>query len=247
VQPDLKAEAVRLLNELSAKGLQVRLLGGVGIRLALAEKYPPELFRDHDDIDLITTRSDGRGVELALAELGWQPDREFNVLNGSRRLLFYDPDTGHKIDGFVDRFEMCHKLPFTDRFDCCSQTLSPADLLLSKLQVIELNAKDRGDCFALLLGFPIATSTEIDTIDAGWIATLSSSDWGLHHTLGLNFQRLRDGVGERGFSADENRRIEESISTLERAIDEVPKSRKWKMRDRVGERKRWYEEPEEIE
>lgn len=247
INPDLSTEAERLLGEMSQRGLEVRLLGGIAVRLALADRYHQALLRPHDDIDLITTKSDSSGVESALAELGWEANREFNAINGARRLLFYDTATGHKIDGFVERFEMCHKLPLTDRFDCCSKTLSPADLLLTKLQVIELNSKDRGDCYALLLGFPVVERTEDRTTDAGWIAELASSDWGLHHTLTLNFQRLREGVGEPALDVAEQGRILESIGSIEAAMDAAPKSRSWKMRDRIGERKRWYEEPEEIE
>lgn len=247
INPDLSAEAERLLGEMSQRGLEVRLLGGIGIRLALVDRYHEALLRPHDDIDLITTKTDSSGVEDALVELGWEPNKEFNAINGARRLLFYDPVTGHKIDGFVERFEMCHKLPLTDRFDCCPGTLSPADLLLTKLQVIELNSKDRGDCYALLLGFPVVEGSEDRTIDAAWIAELASSDWGLHHTLTLNFQRLREGVGEPPLDVAEQGRILDAIASIEASMDAAPKSRSWKMRDRIGERKRWYEEPEEIE
>lgn len=247
IQPDLGREARRVLDEMESRGLEVRLLGGIAVRMALGDRCHPGLIRDHGDIDLITTKADGSAVETALVELGWEPNREFNALNGARRLLFYDPDTGHKIDGFVDRFEMCHKLPLTDRFSCSSETLSPADLLLTKLQVIQLNAKDRGDCYALLLGFPVSEGTDEHSIDADWIAELASSDWGLYHTLELNFARLREGVDEPDLSPEEKQRIEAAITRIEAAIEAAPKSRSWKIRARVGERKRWYEEPEEIE
>jgi hypothetical protein len=247
INPDLSDEAERLLAEMSRRGLEVRLLGGIAVRRALADRYHPALLRPHDDIDLITTKSDGAGVESALVELGWEANREFNAINGARRLLFYDPATGHKIDGFVERFEMCHKLPLTERFDRCSGTLSPADLLLTKLQVVQLNSKDRGDCYALLLGFPVDHGTDDGAIDAGWIATLASSDWGLHHTITLNLQRLREGVVEPELDPAEQRRILDAIASIEAAMEAAPKSRSWKVRDRIGERKRWYEEPEEIE
>ena len=246
VEPNLIDEANRLVSELSARGLEVRLLGGIAIRLALADRYPPALIRDHDDIDLITTKSQGTDVESALADLGWEPDRQFNAINGARRMLFHDEETGHKIDGFVERFEMCHSLPLTSRFDQCHETLSPADLLLTKLQVIELNAKDRGDCYALLLGFPVVSGTREKTIDADWIAELAASDWGLHHTLQLNFDRLLSGLDELDFSQAERTTIEGGVSEITAAMDAAKKSRAWKMRDRIGERKRWYDEPEEI-
>ena len=35
------------------------------------------------------------------------------------------------------------------------------------------------------------------------------------------------------------------LQTLSEAAESAPKSRRWKMRARIGERKRWYEVPEE--
>lgn len=39
--------------------------------------------------------------------------------------------------------------------------------------------------------------------------------------------------------------VEENIRGLGATIDEHPNSSRWKLRARVGERKRWYEVPEE--
>jgi len=246
VEPDLEREAERLLGALSERNLDVRLLGGIGIRLAVGAGLHPSLTRPHNDIDLITTKRDGSAVEAALAELGWEPHREFNALNGARRLLFTDPATGHKIDAFVDNFEMCHRLPLVGRFAFSERTLSPADLLLTKLQIVELNAKDRGDCYALLFRFPAAADSRPEAIDVAWIAELAARDWGLHHTLEINLARLREGLDETELQSSARATIEATIGRIETAIDTAPKTRGWKLRARIGERKRWYEEPEEI-
>ena len=56
----------------------------------------------------------------------------------------------------VDRLSMCRTLDFrpsfSSSFGSVSATLDPADLLLSKLQIVELNAKDAHDIFHLLSG-----------------------------------------------------------------------------------------------
>jgi hypothetical protein len=247
VLPDLEAEARRVLDGMEGRGLEIRLLGGLAIRIALDGRFNPKLSRPHQDIDLITTRSDGSKVETALAELGWEPERQFNALNGARRLLFNDPASEHKLDGFVERFEMCHKLPLVERFPVRKDTLPPADLLLTKLQIIELNAKDRGDCYALLLGFPLASDPAPDVIELPRIAGLAAKDWGLHHTLELNFQRMREGIGEIPFDDSERAAILEAIDGITTAMGEAQKTRAWKVRARIGERKRWYDEPEEID
>jgi len=249
VNPDLTVEARRLLDAFAERGLEARLLGGLAIRLALGERFPDHLKRNHDDIDLICSKRHGAEVERTLTELGWQPRREFNALNGARRLLFDDPPTGHKIDAFVENFEMCHKLPLSSRLSLRPDTLSPADLLLTKLQIVELNAKDRSDAYALLSGFPVAQGGDgaAEAIDVEWITELTSRDWGLHHTLELNFERLRAGLDEVELEPGERERIGQAIDAIADAMERAPKSRGWKLRARIGERKRWYEEPEEID
>jgi hypothetical protein len=247
VDPDLVVEARRILEEMERQGLEVRLLGGIAIRLALGDRFDSRLERPHNDIDFITLKKHGSDVEAALERLGWEPERQFNAINGARRLLFTDPATGHKIDGFVEHFEMCHTLPLTESFPDSREALPPADLLMTKAQIIELNAKDRGDCYALLIGCTVSDGPGAHQIDASRIARLASRDWGLHHTLSLNFEKLRSGLGEMDFSDAEKLTIEGSLDAITERMAEEPKTRSWKLRDRIGERKRWYDEPEEID
>jgi hypothetical protein len=47
-----------------------------------------------------------------------------------------------------------------------------------------------------------------------------------------------------GFAAAEV--VVDRLSRLRSGFEEVPKSRGWKLRARVGDRKRWYELPEEV-
>lgn len=250
---DLQLEAHRILDEIEARGMKVKLLGGIAIQLALGDRIHPALKRECNDIDLYTTKSFCSGVESLLEELGWEPNAQFNALNGARRLLFSDPATGRKIDGFIDAFEMCHKLPLARRFDLPGPILTPSELLLTKLQIIELNAKDRGDCYALILGFPVTAAPDlgpggvVESIDLAGIAELTSRDWGLQRTLELNLDRLETGLVESDLGDGSREAITASIGSIRTALEEAPKSRSWKLRARVGERKKWYDEPEEID
>jgi hypothetical protein len=245
IEADIQLEARRILDAVADRGLEAKLLGGVAIRIALGDRFPPVLAREYGDIDLFTTKRFCSGVESLLDELGWEPASQFNAINGSRRLLFSDPGSDRKIDVFIDDFEMCHKLPLKKRFDLPGDTLDPADLLLTKLQIIELNAKDRGDAYAILTTFPTDGGSE--GIDLAWITELTAKDWGLQHTLELNFGRLRDGLAESPLGEEQRSRVDAAIDRIEAAMNEAPKSRSWKLRDRVGERKKWYDEPEEID
>jgi hypothetical protein len=229
----LVEEGAALVAAAEERGLAVRLLGGVGIRLLLGERFDPAFERVHGDIDAVTRRRDGQGLEALLAERGWAPAREFNALNGARRLLFHDPASTAQVDVFVEAFEMCHALPLADRLDQPGPSLPATDLLMTKLQIVELNAKDRSDLYALLDG------CEDGALEPERVAELTARDWGLHHTFELNLGRLLEG------GAPELARTR--IEAIAAAMEAAPKSRSWRLRERIGERRRWYDEPEEVD
>ena len=235
-----------LVEEASARGLAVRLIGGVGIRLLLGDRFDPAFERPHRDIDAITRRHDAGGLEALLEDRGWAPARAFNALNGARRLLFEDPNGDAQVDVFVEAFEMCHRLPLADRLDEPGPALPATDLLMTKLQIVELNAKDRSDLYALLRGCELGSGGP-GTIDPGRVAELTAANWGLHHTLELNLQRLIEGLATGAAPADDRAPIGASIEAIAAAMADAPKTRAWKLRARIGERKRWYDDPEEVD
>ncbi len=237
-------EGQGLCADAEQHGVQVRLMGGVGIRLLLGERFPSRYERPYRDLDIIIRRKQRRDVEALLSARGWEPAGAFNALGGGRRLLFEDPASDAQIDVFVESFEMCHTLPFAESLGHPGPTLPATDLLMSKLQIIELNPKDRGDCYALLEGCEIADGNH-RAIEPRRVAGLTAEDWGLHHTFELNLERLQRAL-DSAADADVER-ISGAIAQLSEVIEQAPKSRAWKLRARIGERKRWYEEPEEVD
>src|SRR5438477_651227 len=200
------------------------------------------LKRKYGDLDFVAASKQRQAVQKLFESLGYQGDRRFNTLNGDQRLLYLDEVNGRQIDVFIDRMKMCHVIELANRLGHEGPTLTPADLLLSKLQVFEVNMKDLVDTTALLLDHPI-TDHDNDAINAAYLARLTSQDWGLHRTLQLNSGRVRDAV--RGLDVDADR-VGERLDELWARIDAQPKSLKWKLRARVGDRVSWYQLPEEV-
>jgi len=230
----LPEEARGILADAEREGLRVRLLGGIAILLLLGDRFDPAFARPYRDIDLFCHRKDGRGVERLLAARGWAPASEFNALGGGRRLLFHDPESEAQVDVFVGEFAMCHELPLADGLDRPGPSLPATDLVMTKLQIVELNAKDRSDLYALLSGAEIEPRR---------LADATSRDWGLHHTFELNLAKLREGIA----AGEGPQAALAPVEALLEAMEQAPKSRGWRMRAKVGERKRWYELPEEVE
>jgi hypothetical protein len=241
----LLEEGPQLVREAEQSGLTARLIGGVAIRTLLGDRFDAAFARPVHDIDLFTRRRDSRKLEGLIEDHGWRPSREFNALNGNRRLLFNDPDSEAQIDVFVEAFEMAHSLPLVDGLREPGLTLPGTELLMTKLQIVKLNEKDRDDCYALFEGCAIGASGPA-TIDPARIARLTGRDWGLHHTFELNLGRMTSDLDSRSLPAGAREIIADEIAAVSEAMEAEPKSRGWRMRSRIGERKQWYEEPEEV-
>lgn len=246
IHEDVFDEAVRLLAAAQAANLRVRALGGMAIVLHVGELLHPAFRRDIRDIDLATRKRDGRQLSEFLLNQGYTANKTFNAMHGARRLLFYDEPNGRQIDVFVGSFEMCHQLPLEQRLEFEPLTLTLADLVLTKLQIVKLNRKDAYDLYSLLLTHEIADH-DSEAINAAWIAELCGRDWGLCHTVQLNLNRLRSELDVPELAPPELDTIRGRIDQLEQAIEQAPKTGKWKLRARVGDRVRWYEDPEEVE
>ena len=247
-------EALSLVRGAARAGHQLKILGGLGVRV-LCPDFPPRL-RPGQDIDLACLGKTRRQIADHLERAGCQPDRRFNNANGDRQMYFTAP-SGRPIDVMVDRLSMCHTLSFRYSFGFLSsgspssgyaaQTLDPADLLLSKLQVVELNAKDAHDIFHLLAGLRVGRDTARPAIDPDRFGAVLAADWGWWRTVTGNLAKLPDLLSSQPHLAPPYPRFDVLIQAkqLQEVADTVPKGLKWKLRAAVGDRVRWYELPAE--
>jgi hypothetical protein len=164
----------------------------------------------------------------------------FNALRGTERLLFADPVNGRRVDVFVGDFRMCHRVPLRGRLTIDAETIPLAELLLTKLQAVQPEDKDLGDALALLHAHPVGDG-DGDTINAVRVAALCAADWGLWRTVTRTLAACRAHARRLGVAGPASDRID----VLARRIDAAPKSRGWRLRGIVGERRRWYAVPEE--
>lgn len=240
---DPVAEGVRIAESAAARDLPVRLLGGVAISVLCPSSRQPPLQRSYADIDFATISGGRDLVARHIEELGYVPDREFNILHGHRRLYFRDEHNQRHLDVFVEEANLCHRIPLHRRIGVVPLTLTLADLAVLKLQVVETNEKDYLDICALFADHDL--SFDESGINVEYITDLTGSDWGLWRTIGMVAERAERFARElRGFDAGEL--VANRLNRLREELDRTPKTRGWKLRARVGERKRWYELPEEV-
>jgi hypothetical protein len=237
------AEAARIAEAAQGKQLRLKLLGGAGIHLHSASARKPPLRRKYGDLDYAIARRDRKGVLDLFPGLGYEANERFNLMQGDRRLYFFDPDNGRQVDVFIDVFRMSHVIDLRGRLDHEGPCASPSDLLLSKLQIYEMNRKDLVDLVALLLDHPVEAAWGDEVIDATYIARVAADDWGLYRTLQVNTEKLRATLGE--LEVDQAL-VSSRLDELWTAVEKQPKPLKWKLRAQVGDRIQWYELPEEV-
>ena len=244
---DLVAEMHRLINAASESQIKLRAFGGLAI-LIHSQKEPRFFTRDAPDIDLIVPKNERHKLESFFRTVGYFPDKQFNLLNGMRRQIYYRESDDLRIDILVGDFEMCHKLPLDDRLHVDPVTIPMAELLLSKAQVVELNHKDAFDIVSLLLNNEIGSEKD-GSIDLERIASLCAQDWGLYKTTSINLNRVEDLLADEDLKLKKEERelILGRVRQIQKAFDDMPKSLAWQMRDKVGTRVRWYMEVEEVD
>lgn len=245
IEADVLAEGKRLLARATAERVPLRLLGGVAIRLRAPGHLPAAFAREYGDLDFVTVR---RGAPLAstfLRGAGYEPHVAFNALHGNERLLFFDDEHDRQVDVFVGQFRMSHRIPLDQRLELEPGTLPLAELLLTKLQIAQLNEKDVRDALAVLHGHPVAEE-DGDHVNAARVAELCAGDWGLWRTFTANLAACRDHVTRCELPPPEQAELVARLDLLSERIEREPKTRNWKLRARIGDRKRWYELPEEV-
>ncbi len=248
---DIRDEAARLGGLLLTARIPARLMGGLAVWLRSPSVHQGPFARSYADLDFVVAAKGAIALKSFLLEQGYLPDQFFNALHGATRLYFQAPDGRWSVDVVVDELAMSHKLDLRGRLDGPEVTIALADLLLTKLQVWEINRKDLGDALCVLADHPLAESGRgrdkgaSDAIDLGRIGAVLGADWGFCHTVERNLR------GVAGLWATEPIEgapfdVTSQVAALLGAIEHAPKSLGWRTRARVGERVRWYETPEEV-
>src|SRR5919199_1848839 len=245
IRSDVVEEALRIAERAEQEGLALRLLGGVAIRLRAKDGLLPVFRREYNDSDWITPKGTSADAQRFFESLGYSPHTRFNAIQGRERLLFFDEQHGRQVDVFVGAFRMSHKIPFGKRLDMEPLTVPLAEMLLTKLQIAEINEKDVLDSLALLHDHPVGNE-DGDSVNGERIATLCAGDWGLWRTFTANLQIAGERLEGYDLPEEGKQLIVGRIEELQERIEQEPKTFGWKMRSKIGDRKRWYELPEEV-
>lgn len=247
---DLIQRATSITKKASEKGATIRLLGGVAVAILCSGIYNefPLLERTPHDIDFMGYAKQSHVITRAMKEIDIAGDQRFNALYGNLRLKFFDNAQAENpmvIDVFLDKFKQSHDIPMKGRLEKMEETITPTDLLMTKLQIWEINHKDILDISSLLVAYDLSGSAD-NTIDTGRIAELTSDDWGLWRTSINNLSKVEAYVNSLQDEKSLRGNILPKLQAVSKTLNESKKSIRWKMRSVIGEKVPWYETPEEV-
>jgi hypothetical protein len=247
IETEPKKEVLRIIAAGEKAGVRLRVLGGLAVCITSASAAShPRLKRAYADIDLVGLGKDERRITSLFMELGYEPNQRFNALHGRTRMIFNDPRNMNHVDIFLDKFQMCHSLDLRGRLMDGYLSLTIADLLLSKLQIIEMNEKDLKDILSILLDHEISETETKDRLDGCYVSNLTAHDWGFYTTASDNLARVKEKIDEY-LQDNEAERVRSRVERLLHAMNSAEKSLKWKLRAKMGRRLEWYELPDEVD
>lgn len=239
-------EGLRLVKDAEKHGIQLRILGSVAYRIQCPNNL--NLFDDMNrvltDVDFAAAKKQNQKIREFLIGEGYVADEGVYVASEGARHIYLHPQTNLNLDVFADELYFCHRIPFKGRLNIDSPTICTTDLLLEKMQIVEINLKDFKDTLVLMLEHPLGKPSDSNKhIDVGYIVDMMSKDWGFYYTFTTNLKRVPDYISEfPSITNEQGETIRSRIGSLLKTIEEVPKSMKWKIRAKIGTRRRWYQE-----
>jgi len=255
-------EAENLVEQARNRDIVLRVVGGLGIALKckVFREFGARLGRagtgiaqgqEYSDIDLVSYKKFRDRVKSFFNDLGYAKRRATLSSAASERQIYYHPKAWFYVDVFFDRLLVAnHPIDFTSRLELDYPTVTPTDFLLEKIQMWEaFSAKDLKDCLLLLKSCPVQDK---DELDSEYIAKLLAQDWGFWYTATTNLKKIHGfiaeldkygveaGIDPTQISIDDRKEISGKIENILMSIDDEPKTFGWKMRAKIGDKKKWY-------
>lgn len=245
---EFEAEALRIVHAAAERGVILRLLGSLAFKIHCPSYgyLQKQMGRAYTDIDYAAYETQAAQMPALFKSLGYEEDPEINLYFAGQRSIFNNQRSGIHLDVFYNKLSFCHDIVWTDRLDKDFPTIPLAEMVLEKMQIVRINEKDIIDTIMLLLEHPLGENDQ-EMINIGRISRLCSSDWGLWRTITMNLQKVSDlGRSYAELSSDQHERIFAQVKTALDWINSEPKSFAWKVRSKVGDKVKWYQEVDDI-
>jgi hypothetical protein len=242
-------ELKRILKASDDAGILLRVIGSLAFQMHCPKfgYLQAAMGRAYTDIDFAAYQRQTKEIQALMAGLGYRENREVFIVSEGDRSIFERPEVGLHIDVFYEKLDFSHVIHWTGRLEVDHPSIPLAEMLLEKMQIVQINEKDVIDTIMLLLEHPIGDEDR-ETINAQRIAGLCSTDWGLWRTTTMNLEKVRQlAQGYEQLTGEQKEKIDAQVKTALARIDREPKPLAWRIRARVGDRVKWYKDVDEVQ
>lgn len=243
-----ESELNRIIKASDESNVLLRVIGSLAFQIHCSKfgYLQQALGRAYTDIDFAAYRTQVKEVKALMATLGYKENREVFIVSEGQRSIFDRPEVGLHVDVFYDKLDFCHTIFWEGRLEIDRPSIPLAEMVLEKMQIVQINEKDIIDTIMLLLEHPLGDN-DSETINIDRISKLCGSDWGLWRTTSMNLDKVRQLAQSYPQLKDEQKRhVSSQVENALNHMEKEPKSMAWKLRSRVGDRVKWYKEVDEV-
>jgi len=265
---DLIKEAIDIVSKASEKGIILRILGAVAVRIH--SSHSPEALELYErvsridcsksqftDLDLIGYSSQKKQIaEFFEKALGFRIYPQVKVLLGGRRFIYNHSKDYYSVDIFFDKLEYSHTIYFGEkpntaksRLELDFPTITLTDLVLEKLQIHDIAMKDIIDLIILFTSHEVSEDEEKEKINGKYVATILADDWGFWYDATNNLKLVEEYaarlINEKTITKSQTF-LMNNIERMKLLIDNQPKTKNWEKRARIGTSKEWYRKVETL-
>ena len=262
----MMAEAHGIIDAGNQSGVVLRLTGGLAVRHYAIDLDFAE--REYSDIDLIGLRRQSVEIVELFERLGYLENVHVAMATGASQRQFFKPPRQYEsrahmtkrsralpvlssvpptdhIDVFLDAIRMDHDIDFRDRLDINTYAIDPADVFLSKLQIVKLNEKDAHDVITLCKDVYVDFQPHPGVLDLTHVAETCAADWGLYIDVMDNIDAVLERLPDYDLTVKEYARVRRTLELAQDMMTEQSKTLRWRLRARIGKRLKWYREVDE--
>jgi hypothetical protein len=242
-------ELQRIIKASDESGILLRVIGSLAFQLHCPKfGYLQEAMgRAYTDLDFAAYSRQTAGIRDFMEQLGYTDNKEVFIVSGGERAIFDRPDIGLHVDVFYEKLNFCHVIRWEGRLEVDAPTIPLAEMVLEKMQIVQINEKDIIDTIMLMLEHPLG-DTDHETINIRRIAELCAADWGLWRTTTMNLNKVRIlSQSYAQLTREQKAQVEAQVNAAMARIDQEPKSMAWRLRARVGDRVKWYKDVDEVQ
>src|SRR6266496_1546784 len=131
-------ELKHILKASAEAGIVLRVIGSLAFQMHCSRLgyLQAAMGRAYTDIDFAAYSRQNKQIQQLLSSLGYQENREVFIASEGMRAIFDRPETGLHVDVFYEKLDFCHTIYWKDRLEVDSPTITLAELLLEKMQIV---------------------------------------------------------------------------------------------------------------